>query len=454
MKTIKIYLLLILFFNVFSDGEISDISSSDINNLKIPDSGDKDSPQIPDSGDKDSPQIPDSGDKDSTYIPDSGDKDSPQIPDSGDKDSTHIPDSGDKDSPQIPDSGDKDSPQIPDSGDKDSPQIPDSGDKDSPQIPDTKTPKNFENSDSVNVNPPSNSSETNARPTIVLIGFGQFKRPRINLATFRVFFKKYIIKLAAKLLYFTVNINYLRRLRILEEQKANCTLVTEEDNDDMAYDCNVPISEDKDFIMSANDDFEFVGLDPNFKFSSYANKTRKAINNQTSEYVDIMTLSDATLTTYDNTFIINGVLDDELNDKQVILSFDEDGKGDLTNATCKVNNTEGSNYQLDCTSSKRLKAHLDGVMGKTSTKPLLILKKEGEEDLVDVDSTPYKYGAIGKKSSGGLSSGGVAGIIIACCVALIAALIAGYFCSKQTRPPMEPTALPMNSSNSIQNAAY
>ena len=440
MKTIKIYLLLILFFNIFSQSDnISDSPTIDLTNTN---------PDISDPTTKNSYNTDQEGGMPPSDTSSNLPKESPDnVPPTTElEENSYLTQTENLDN-----TGNSEAiPNIPE--EEPTNQINSDDPTTKPVISDKPSTNQDITTDAKTEAPSGNSTEP--QPTIVLIGFGRFNRPRTNLAIFRVFFKRYISKLAAKLLYFTVNINYLRRLRILEEQKANCTLVTEENNDDMAYDCNVPISENKDFIMSANDDFEFVGLDPNFKFSSYANKTRKAINNQTSEYVDIFTLYNATLTTYDNTFIIKGVLDDELNDKQVILSFDEDGKGDLTNATCKVNKAGGSNYKLDCTSSKRLKAHLDGVMGKTSTKPLLILKKEGEEDLVDVDSTPYKYGAIGKKSSGGLSSGGVAGIIIACCVALIAALIAGYFCSKQTRPPMEPTTLPMDSSNSIQNAAY
>jgi len=440
MKTIKIYLLLILFFNIFSQSDnISDSPTIDLTNTN---------PDISDPTTKNSYNTDQEGGMPPSDTSSNLPKESPDnVPPTTElEENSYLTQTENLDN-----TGNSEAiPNIPE--EEPTNQINSDDPTTKPVISDKPSTNQDITTDAKTEAPSGNSTEP--QPTIVLIGFGRFNRPRTNLAIFRVFFKRYISKLAAKLLYFTVNINYLRRLRILEEQKANCTLVTEENNDDMAYDCNVPISENKDFIMSANDDFEFVGLDPNFKFSSYANKTRKAINNQTSEYVDIFTLYNATLTTYDNTFIIKGVLDDELNDKQVILSFDEDGKGDLTNATCKVNKAGGSNYKLDCTSSKRLKAHLDGVMGKTSTKPLLILKKEGEDDLVDVDSTPYKYGAIGKKSSGGLSSGGVAGIIIACCVALIAALIAGYFCSKQTRPPMEPTALPMDSSNSIQNVAY
>ena len=47
----------------------------------------------------------------------------------------------------------------------------------------------------------------------------------------------------------------------------------------------------------------------------------------------------------------------------------------IFNVKCKVNDKGSKKYQLVCTSNKRIKAHLNGVIGKTSVKSLLINMK-------------------------------------------------------------------------------
>jgi hypothetical protein len=253
-------------------------------------------------------------------------------------------------------------------------------------------------------------------------------------------------------------VNYLRRLRLLNEQRADCTLISDESSGDMVYNCSVPVDPNKELTMSANNDFVFGdGEERDLIISSYANKTMKRLSSQTGDIFEngILTLDNSTVTTNDNTFTIEGTLKEgELNDKQVTLSLDEEGNGDLTNVTCKVNNLGSQKYQLVCSSNKKVKAHLDGVMGKTSSKPLLINMKEGSDDEVDIDSSVNHI--YPKKSSSGLSGGAIAGIIIACCVALIAAAVAAFLCNRGSKPALDQSSnnLKLNSSNSVQNNVY
>ena len=151
-------------------------------------------------------------------------------------------------------------------------------------------------------------------------------------------------------------------------------------------------------------------------------------------------------------------MDGELNDKQVILSFDENGNGNLVNATCNVNDKGNKKYELVCTSNQKIKAHLEGVMGKTSDKPLLIHMTDTNNDLVDLDSSSSSSklnNIYPKTNSSGLSSGAIVGIIIACCVALIAAAVAAFLCLRQNRAPIQDmNVLQSNSTNSIKNGIY
>ena len=115
-------------------------------------------------------------------------------------------------------------------------------------------------------------------------------------------------------------------------------------------------------------------------------------------------------------------MEGELNDKQVTLSLDENGNGNLVNISCDVNDQGNKKYQLVCSSNKKIKAHLEGVMGKTSSDKLLLIH------MADANG---------------------------CCVALIAALVAAFLCSRKAKPPIEQTStLEINSSNAIKNNFY
>jgi len=322
-------------------------------------------------------------------------------------------------------------------------------------LTDTPTTNNSSNS----TDPTPNSGQ---KARIILLGFGSFLRPQRDLVTFRVYFKRFLYRLISNLLSFTVNVNYLRRLRVLGEQKASCTLTdsTVED-EDLIYNCNVAVDPDKNFTMSAKDDFIF-GNDTqeiDFVISSYANKTMNSLNEQNGDIFKngVITLDNSILTSDENTFTIEGELQEgkSLNDKQITLSLNENGdsNGNLVNATCKVNNLEGRKYQLVCTPSKKIKAHLDGTMATLSDNQLLVINMaNSKEDFVDVDPSITNKLYPKKSSSGGLSGGAIAGIIIACVVALIAALVTAFLCNRNVKPPMqEASNLEINSSNSVKN---
>ena len=245
-------------------------------------------------------------------------------------------------------------------------------------------------------------------------------------------------------------------MRYLEEVKQNstCILISPEGNDNMAYNCSVPVEENKDFTMSANDDFVFENLSPDLIISSYANSTMKSLSSLINDPYEggFLTLTNSTLTQDDMTFRIEGYLmeDESLNDKQVTLSLDQNGDGNLVNVTCNVNDKGNKKYELVCTSDKKIKAHLEGVMGKTSGKPLLIHMANNTKDLVDLKLPINNYNS--KNSSNGLNGGAIAGIVIACCVALIAAAIVAYFCVRDPKPPVqEATALELYTSNESGN---
>jgi hypothetical protein len=443
MKTIELYLLLILFFNVFSQNEkISDInldsSKSDL------DTTISDSPL----SNADSSTVSDAGTNTNT---DSSSTISDSLLSNADSIST-VSDAGtNSNTDSLSTISETNAPNS------DSSSI----------ISETNAPNadlstmNLDTTLSTTNSSDGNSTQTDPiisiKPRIILLGFSSFQRPIRSLVLFNVYFKRILANIASRFLHFTVVTNYLRRLRVLEEQTVNCSLISNEAND-MVYNCSAPVDENRDFTMSAKDDFVFEGVDPDLVVSSYANSTMKSLSSQTDDIFKngVLVLTDSTLTNNNKTFIIEGnLMEGELNDKQVTLSLDENGNGNLVNISCDVNDQGNKKYQLVCSSNKKIKAHLEGVMGKTSSdKLLLIHMADANNDLVDLDSSSVSR-IYQKKSSNGLSNGAIAGIIIGCCVALIAALVAAFLCSRKAKPPIEQTStLEINSSNAIKNNFY
>ena len=79
-------------------------------------------------------------------------------------------------------------------------------------------------------------------PLIILIGYGNFQR-RITIVLFVVYFKRIRgYNVLSRRLTFHVNIYYFRRLRILQEEVlAECTRITSDENDNIQYDCTIPL---------------------------------------------------------------------------------------------------------------------------------------------------------------------------------------------------------------------
>ena len=446
MKTIEFYLLLILFFNVFSQGDTSDSTISDTN---LDSSNTNLEATTTDKPNTDSTSIV--SDASTNTNPDSSstisETNAPNADTSSIISETNAPNADTSSIISETNAPNADTSLI---------------------ISETNSPN--EDSSTMNsdilssIDTNGNSTMPTNKPRIVLLGFGGFQRYNATLVLFKTYFKRFLMRIPSRILHFTVVTNYLRRLRVLEEQTVtvNCSLIPADSDDDMVFDCGVPVNANRDFTMSAKDDFVFEGVDTDLVVSSYANNTMKSLSSQTNDIFKngVLVLSDSTLTKNDNNFIIEGTLmDGQLNDKQVILSFDENGDGNLVNATCNVKNDKGSRkYELVCSSNKKINAHLEGVMGETSDKPLLINMADVTSDYVDFDpssSSSSGYRVFKKKSSDGLSKGAIAGIIIGCCVALIAALITAILCSRKTNPPIGQTsALELNSSNTIKNNIY
>ena len=299
------------------------------------------------------------------------------------------------------------------------------------------------------------------RTRVLLIGFGGYKRSTRSIVLLKVYFLRIEGKFKSTLyLFFKVKINYNRILRSLEpesEEEANCIRLSEENDDKMEYNCSINVDGNKEISQMKAVENSFQIGNKTYRestdafFSSYANSTFEQLNflgANPFEKLDI--LSESILQENSNSFTIIGEIKNltNYNQTEVILSLDPNGNGDLKNVTCSIKKLENIKYQLDCYPKTSIKGRLDGVNGKTNEgRTLLIHKANNTDDYVDILITnPVKAS---KNSSGGLSGGAIAGIVLACCAALIAAGLAIYFCNikKPVKPPVNASEMEMYNSS-------
>ena len=149
-------------------------------------------------------------------------------------------------------------------------------------------------------------------------------------------------------------------------------------------------------------------------------------------------------------FKLTGEMDTQLSDNQIILSFDEKGNGKIKNTTCNANYLRDNIYELDCLSEKSINAHLNGINGITTHtgEKIVIYMKPGTDDVLNTGSSNY-MGLYNRGSSSGLSGGAIAGIVIACIVALLAITIGIMLCRKTNNipAPFQESTLGVNTSN-------
>ena len=139
--------------------------------------------------------------------------------------------------------------------------------------------------DKIPINNPVYSSK------LILLGFGHYYRP-IN-QTQNIFFIVYFFRILgnnpSRYLRIPINIVYSTRLRFLEENNANCTRITNDNNVNIQYNCSVPVDPNKS-ISSLNiigNDLSFGnGENISYIFSSIANQTKGNLLSQTGNDLD------------------------------------------------------------------------------------------------------------------------------------------------------------------------
>ena len=229
---------------------------------------------------------------------------------------------------------------------------------------------------------------------------------------------------------FHANLIYQRRLRFLEQKEVNCTKDLDEGND-IQYSCTINDVDQNRIIKSltSNNDYKFYDgtYIINNKFdliqSSFANNTCNSIEKQTTDDLsNVNTLNNATIVSQNSSiFIISGISDQPINDKEIIFSFDENKNGSLKNVTCEVNSLDNLKYEFICNPKQKIITNLEGSMGKTSSGQNIIINFSEDnngniKDYINIDNPEQDDTFINiyqkKSNRGGFPIGAIAGIII------------------------------------------
>jgi hypothetical protein len=312
-------------------------------------------------------------------------------------------------------------------------------------------------------------------PKLIFAGIGNFgmKPPKneesevtftvyfINLGTGQVVSYHLTIKLK-------VAVKRSRRPRALQEgeedieeieKDAECYRITSDADSNIKYDCSFGVDENVELdkvTMDPTSPPKFEGMDdaiaPEITISSLVNETltEKGIQAATgNELLKTQYLMNNTVLEENGLkFKLTGEMDTYLPDKEITLSFDEKGDGKIKNATCDASYLQGNIFEFDCLAEKGINAHLNGVSGVTTNtqEKVIIYMKPGTDEVLNAGSN--YMGLYNRGSSSGLSGGAIAGIVIACVIALLAIAIGAMLCRKTNVPaPFQESTLGVNTSN-------
>ena len=307
-----------------------------------------------------------------------------------------------------------------------------------------------------------NSTESEKEESkLFLIGFANYERPENQTYLFfTIIFKKFNIKKTLpKEITVTLEINYSRKLRFLDTKDVKCSNISEDDTN-IQYLCRVDeIDQNQNVLqlgMINNNILDLYEEEVNLVYSSYANKTMNNIQDQTGDDLkDINILNSAKLEIdYENkTFNITGISEKNIIDKELIFSYDRNGKGDLKNFTCNVVDLKNKTYKFICNPKSTINTTLDGIIGtgKATNQNILINFEKDSNKYIYFNFNNNYY--TDKKPSNGLTGGAIAGIVIASVVALVAIAIIALTFRKSPMPPIQESDMDLYKSNSHQNSS-
>ena len=277
---------------------------------------------------------------------------------------------------------------------------------------------------------------------IQLVGISSFQQVSTNLLTWIIYFIIINIKRPDKIT-FTVTIYYrqLRNLQTSETQQVTCTF-SKNNQTFYLYNCNAPANGNV-LKVSSNNDFKFDGETVNEMYASYM--TDLSLQNiQNEKYDDFILIDNGkkidmkgdSFSFKGNLVSINSINFDPDKVDEIPFTFNDisEGTNSPKEVNCKVINKDINDYQLRCFPEGNFVSNIHLSCGEVDKSKICINMKEN--DLIDNKGNSTDFDIIPKKkSSRGLSKGGIVAIILACCVLLIISTIIALFYGKINSEP-------------------
>jgi len=278
---------------------------------------------------------------------------------------------------------------------------------------------------------PNSTAFTGGRDSnIRLVGISSFKQVNPTLLTWMIYF---IIKDRNRpsIITFTVNINYrqLRNLQTSDIQEVTCSF-SKNNTYFYVYNCTSPANGNV-LKVSSNNDFKFDGELVNEMYASYM--TELSLQNiQDANYDDFILVDNGEkISVRRDSFSLKGNLlpinsinfsPDKVDEIPFIFNDNSEGTNSIKEVNCKVINKNIDDYRLRCFPEGDFVSLIQLSCGVVNRSKICINMKD-DDYINNKNNTTDLYSIPSKKSSGGLSNGAIAGIIVACCAVLIISLI-------------------------------
>lgn len=228
-----------------------------------------------------------------------------------------------------------------------------------------------------------------SRSIIILIGFGYFQ---VNLNT--IIFKTYFRKVDGNSVL-SKNMNTKVKIE-KNEFDVNCSRITNDNEENIQYNCSFPISEENKSLKNISflGNFHFIGMEDNITkpqvyLSSYANQTINNLENALGVGLDsgLAIFNPIALRINDFNFNLSGIMEETIKDDKITLFFDEKGNGNIKSLICNIEKS-GTIYNFECKTNETINAPLNGVIGEINNinkRKVLIYTSDENYSIINTD---------------------------------------------------------------------
>ena len=308
----------------------------------------------------------------------------------------------------------------------------------------------------------SETTSTSNETSIVLLGFSNYEDKNTSFS-FYIFFVSVLNRIYSRTLTFPMILSYNSLLRGLDENtNGNCTLVdSSQSSNKIQYSCDV---------IASTSNIKQIKIDPTFTFANQSNVSLVGITplatmflNDIQNVGNSLNLSNATIYVLDHSiynkyntysFNVSGIMTGESqpsfgkanNNLTLMVNTASSGTKEVN---CTITSITGSNYTLDCIANETFEPVLQSSYSLIDNEMLLINfdaitnstngTSETDDTTEETSTSINSPAKMRHKTSGGLSGGTIAAIVI-CPVVAIAALAAVIYFLKAGSVPKPPIA--------------